>query len=201
MGIEQIITRIVDEAREETTRIRDEYAQKVKALESSWDEEKKIRQEALEEELRTIETREMDRQVITEKLEARKSILAIKRELVDQAYNAAKEEFLKISDKEYLPIMVNIVISSALTGDETILLSKKDHKSIGKELVKKANEKAKELGLNGCFELGDPCEDIEGGIVLKSDSVEIRRTVNELVLEVREKTEGSVMKALFEDTK
>ena len=199
MGIEQIITRIVDEAREETTRIRDEYAKKVDTLNAAWDEEKKIRLEALEDELKTIKSREMDRQVITEKLEARKSILAIKRELVDQAFESAKEEFLKISKDEYLPIMVNIVASSALSGEEAILLNKNDHKSIGKELVKKANDRRSEMGLKGDFTLGDPVDDIDGGAILKSDYVEISRTVEELILEVREKIEGSVLEALFED--
>lgn len=199
MGIEQIITKIVDEAREETSKIRDEYSKQVKELNSSWDNEKKMRLETLEKDLKTITAREMDRQVIAEKLEAKKRKLAIKRTVVDEAFKIAREEFLKTPKDKYLPIIANIVATSALTGKETIVLSKTDSSKIGNDVVKKANELATARGLEGSFTLGKPSETLEGGAILKDDSVEIRQTISELVNEVRQNTEGRVLKALFEE--
>jgi V/A-type H+-transporting ATPase subunit E len=201
MGIEQIISRIVDEAREETTKIRSEYDSKVDKMKSIWDEERTMRLEALEEELKAITDREMSRQIIAEKLEAKKRLLAIKRKLVDQAFDMARKEFLTIEKDKYLPIMANIVATSALTGEETVVLSIKDNKEIGKDVIKAANEIAKNLGLKGSLTLGEPSSELDGGAILQQNNVEIRRTVDELILEVRENIEGKVLKALFKEEK
>lgn len=201
MGIEQIISRIVDEAREETTRIRSEYDEKAAKMRTLWEEERTMRLETLEEELKAVTAREMSRQIIAEKLEAKKRLLAIKRKLVDEAFDSARKEFLTVGKDKYLPLMANIVATSALTGEETVVLNKKDSKEIGKDVIEKANKIAEKLGLKGSLTLGEPDSELEGGAILKKGSVEIRRTIDELVHEVRQNVEGRVLKALLEEQK
>jgi vacuolar-type H+-ATPase subunit E/Vma4 len=201
MGIEQIISRIVDEAREETTRIRSEYDDKAAKMKASWNDERTMRLETLEEELKAITAREMSRHVIAEKLEAKKRLLTIKRALVDEAFASARKEFLALGKDKYLPIMVNIVATSALTGEETVILNATDSSEIGKDVINGANVIAEKLGLKGSLTLGEPSSELEAGAILKQGSVEIKRTIDELMLEVRQNIEGRVLKALLEEQK
>jgi hypothetical protein len=160
-----------------------------------------MRLETLEEELKAITAREMSRHVIAEKLEAKKRLLTIKRALVDEAFASARKEFLALGKDKYLPIMVNIVATSALTGEETVILNATDSSEIGKDVINGANVIAEKLGLKGSLTLGEPSSELEAGAILKQGSVEIKRTIDELMLEVRQNIEGRVLKALLEEQK
>lgn len=199
MGIEQIVGKIIDDAREKAAAIRADLDEKVARLEERWKEEQGIRRSEASDALDAATARERERLLTAEKLESRKRRLGLKRELVDDAFAKARDAFLELPDKEYRPLLANLIASAALTGTEEVILGEKDHKKFGKKVVADANELLEARGLEKQLTLADEPGPHDAGAVLRHNRVEVRRTLDELILEVRERLEGSVATVLFED--
>ena len=198
MGIEQIVAKIIDEAREKAAAIRADLDAKVETLEKRWAEEESHRRSEASEALEAATTRERDRLLTAEKLEERKRRLALRRELVDEAFQLARAAFLDLPNDKYKPLLSAMVASAAITGDEEVVLSKSDHSSLGKDVVSEANSLLKAKGMEGKLTLAAEAGTHQKGAVLRRSRVECRRTLDELLLEVREKIEGKVAAVLFE---
>ena len=198
MGIEQIVAKIIDEAREKAAAIRADLEAKVATSEKRWQEEESHRRSEASEALQAATARERDRLITAEKLEERKRRLALRRELVDEAFQMARAAFLDLPKDKYKPLLAAMVASAAITGDEEVVLSKDDHSAMGKDVVDEANKLLKKRGLEGKLTLTDESGTQEKGAILRRSRVECRRTLDELLLEVREKIEGKVASVLFE---
>ncbi len=201
MGIEQIVSKIIDEAREKAAVLRSGYEAKITKLEERWTEENKIRLTEAGEAIEAATKRERDRLITAENLDSRKRSLALKREIVDLAFDKARNAFLELPEKTYRSLLAQLIAKAAISGKEEIILDKKSHGLFGEKLVKDANELLKKRGLDTELHLGSPSAQLKAGAILRQQRMEIRRTLDELLLEVRERLEGSVAETLFEEGK
>ena len=198
MGIEQIVSKIIDEARDKASAIRADLDAKVDAVEKRWQDEEAMRRSEAKEALDSACERERDRLVTAEKLEARKRRLALRRELVDEAFKKARSAFLDLPTEKYRPLLTEMVLSAVISGEEEVILGSRDHSSIGEDVVAKANEILEKRGMKGKLRLAPEAGSHDAGAVLRHDAVECMRTLDELLLEVREKIEGRTASVLFE---
>ena len=201
MGIEQIVTKIIDEARDKAAEIRTDFDERADVLERKWAEECELRKKEHTASVAEAVRKERERMITTEKLESRKRLLAVRRGLVDEAFAKAHKAFLDLPDEKYRPLLARLIAGASEAGTETVILSKRDRKSLGKQVVTEANELLKEDGKEASLTLADEEGTFDAGAILCHERVEIRRTLDELLGEIRERVEGQVASILFKEEK
>lgn len=121
-------------------------------------------------------------------LDGRKSALAKKRAIIDEAFQSAYEALLKLDETQRARICEQLLRSEA-EGGETVVPAKADRKGVERVL---AGMKEKHLTLS---EKDAP---VDGGFLLVSESYEKDCSFRSLMNETRQNEETSVAKMLFD---
>ncbi len=176
------IDRVLSEAKAEADRITEKY--KAQAAAETAELNAKAEAAAAEREERLVGTAQMD---------ARKTALAAKQELVEKAYDRALEKLCQMPDAAYTDTLAALLVQAAPAGRGTVVLAPEDHKRIGAAAVAKANEL---LG-GGKLVLSEETRPIQGGFILKDGKIEVNGTFETLVRLQKAETAGTVAKKLF----
>lgn len=190
MSIENITSKITDDAKREADQILDEARRTAKAIE---DEAKanadKIRHSVGRDGAKEKEKIISRRQAVAD-IDSRKLILQAKRELMDQCFDDALKKLVSMDEKEYVPFLEGIVRKSGLTEGE-IILNKKDHAAVGEQLLKRLNADGKK------FTIAEEDGSFEGGLMIRSGSVYLNGTAESYIDEARETMAREVSEVLF----
>ena len=183
-GIEKITARIEAEARsdaeaamsaarEECEQIETRYA--AEAQEEYW---KIIRAGTRETELR------VQRLGSTAEMEAKKSILAMKQEMVARTFERAIELVCGLPEEDYTQFLAKTAAAAARSGEEEIILNMRDNSAYGRNVQKVANDILKERGVTAKLKISDKVRNIRGGLILKDGDIETNCSV-ELLVDLR----------------
>ena len=161
-----------------------------------------------------------ERLVSAAQMEARKTLLTAKQEMVERAYQRALEKLRSLPQEQY----VELLVRASSTGREEVVFSTEDREGAGKAAVARANEllakeAAPELPLGdgvvanllnkvaagvsafaqgtAMLAVSEETRDISGGFILKDGRIEVNCTFDALVRAEREQTAGEVAKLLF----
>lgn len=127
------------------------------------------------------------------RMEAKKGVLAVKQQMVSEAFDKALEAVLALPKDEYTAFLARLAAKAAVTGDEEIVLNARDKAAVGQEVVKSANA----LLSGGALTLSDAEGDFAGGLLLRRGSVEVNCTAELLVELARSEMSSDVAKLLF----
>lgn len=153
------------------------------------------------------------RQLIAE-LEGRKSALAKKREVLDEAFALALLELCAMSGDKWESLITRIVLESVQTGTEKLRVPAKDlpkyksgvyekldaafsHKGA---LLDKLNTALVATGKKGALTLDDTAAPFENGIVLIGKTTEVNGSFEALLRDAREYCEREIAQLLFSAT-
>lgn len=190
-GIEKITHRIETDAQAEIDAVLKKAGEEADKITASY--QKKAADEA--EVLRARNEKRADerkeRLISAAQMEARKTQLAAKQEMLEAAYDLALEKLCSMPEADYVNVLVSLLQKASVTGKEEIILSSADREKIGKALVEKANAGGKHL------KLSEETADIRGGFILRADKVEVNCAFETLVRLQRAETAGAVAKILF----
>ena len=125
-------------------------------------------------------------------METRKLALSAQQEVLKEAYERALAQLCEMPSEQYLDLLVHLLKRAASTGTEEILLSQKDHDTLGRELTERAN---RELGTH--LTLSEKCADIRAGFLLSSRECDVNCSFETLLALSREKTERRAAQLLF----
>lgn len=196
-GLEKLKEKIIEEAhltvQSNIDRARHEASE---ILESASNEADKKQKEIIEKAYKDAEDRKKRIKAYTE-LEGRKKRLEAKQDMVDATFNKVIGRLNSLPIDEYRGILIEMVVKLVETGDEEIILSKKDKESIGVDIVKVVNERLKSKGLKSEIRLADESVECNGGFILKAGDVETNNTFETMIRVRREHLEAEVVKALF----
>ena len=196
-GIEKITQRIAAEAEAECGRITAEAEQRCAAIKAEYDAKAaQVYESAMakgKQEIEQLSSREEG----TVRMDAKKDLLLLKQELVREAFSRAKEKLLALSREEYTDFAAKLAAAAASTGTEEIILSEKDAGELGTELAAKANALLQAMGKMGELRLSAETRELDGGLILRSGSVETNRTLDTLLEQVRSTSESEVAGILF----
>jgi V/A-type H+-transporting ATPase subunit E len=138
-----------------------------------------------------------DRMLRMAELDQRKELLAMKREVIDQAFNRA---IARMQDME-LPMartyIEGLLLESA-EGDEQIIISGQDEAIYDAAFLKSVNEKLALSGRLGKLSLSPERRDIRGGFVLTCGGVEINCAFDAVIGQRRALLELPTANALFQ---
>ena len=175
------IDKVLGEARAEAERITAKYRAQADA--EAADLDAKNKKAAAEREERLAGTAQM---------EARKTALAAKQEMVEKAYDLALQKLCSLPEEKYTAVLADLLIEASSTGKEEVIFSDKDRRKVGKAAVEKANKDGKKsLTLSG------ETRSIPGGFILRSENVEVNCAFDTLVRLQKAETAGEVVNKLF----
>jgi V/A-type H+-transporting ATPase subunit E len=140
---------------------------------------------------------EKRRLIVNEELELRKQLLQKKREILDELYERAKGEMQKMEGKEYLDLIKGMILRSAISGNEEIIVATGQEKLFRGAFLDALNSE-NELGKG--FELSDEPGDFSWGVVLREGRRVVDLTLDVLMDQLRERIESEIAPTLFPDS-
>jgi len=127
-------------------------------------------------------------------MEAKKALLAAKQEMLTRAFDLALNQLCSMPEADYVKLLADLAVKASVTGEESVILSQKDHDRIGSAVVAAANEA---LGSKGKLTLAEQTRPIMGGLILLDDAVEVNCTFETLVRLQKTAAAGEVSDILF----
>jgi V/A-type H+-transporting ATPase subunit E len=151
--------RILQEARAEAARKRDE-------------ELARAREKAQENARRTATLADLD---------ARKQLLAVKEELIGEAFSEAKSRLASLEPEVYNGYLKKALFSAASDRCGDVIMCEQERLAIGEKIVAEVNAELAKSGNNGKVRLADISGDFIGGFVLSSGKVEVNCTFDAIL--------------------
>ena len=127
-------------------------------------------------------------------MEAKKSILALKQEMVSKSFDKACAMLTALPEEQYVALLGKLAAQAAVTGDEEIVLNARDRAAVGAAVEEKANS----LLPAGKLSLSAATGDFAGGLLLRRGSFEANCTIELLVELCRGDMSAQLAKVLFE---
>ena len=129
------------------------------------------------------------------RMEAKKALLALKQEMIAKSFALAEQKLRSLDEEQYVALLSRLAASSAVTGEEEIVLNAADRERVGKAVVKAANEK---LGEKGRLTLSPSAGDFDGGLILRRGNIEVNCTLALLVELCRGEMSAAIAGVLFD---
>ena len=127
-------------------------------------------------------------------MEAKKSILALKQEMVSKSFEKACDMLTALPEEQYVALLAKLAAQASVSGDEEIILNARDKAAVGAAVVEKANA----LLPAGKLSLSAATGDFAGGLLLRRGSIEANCTIELLVELCRGDMSAQLAKVLFE---
>ena len=195
MDAEQVVGKILSEAKAEADKITGEAKEKCTA------EQAKLSEDLAEyaKETKTLAADagadKKSRMLAGARMELSKQYLAAKGVLLDKVFVMAADRVKGLSDKEYTELMSGLMEKAVETGDEEIVAGKNETR-IDSGLVKQINRKLGP-GFKGNLRLSNEKADIDGGFVLKRGNIKTNVSIEVLISMVRSELEMDIAEQMF----
>lgn len=197
MKAEQIVEKILSEARQEAQRILSEAQEKVRQRRQAFEEEMKAFHQATQEQARQAAEDKRLRMLAAARMDLRKKILAAKTELLGEVFEKARQRIHSMASEAYLELMGRLLLQAVVTGDEEVLVGKNETR-INSDFIKQINKKLGP-GYKGNLRPAAEKADIEGGFILRRGKVQVNCSTGVLLDQIRQKTEIELAAKLFAD--
>ena len=193
-GTEKIIAHIQADAQAQVDAILDQARQQCKAIQNEYSKKAgELYAEKIRVGVKAVQDL-ADSQGRIAQMEAKKSVLALKQEMVSKSFDQAAEKLLKLPEADYVAFLAKLAAKASVTGDEELIFNARDRKAVGAKVVEAANAK---LG-GGKLTLSDETRDFAGGVILRRGNVEANCTVELLVELCRGEMSSQLAAVLFE---
>lgn len=131
-------------------------------------------------------------------MEAKKSVLSVKQEMISAAFDAAREEIVNMPRDKYTQFLARMAAEAAVSGMEEIVLNARDKAEVGKAVCKAANELLSAKGTPGELTVSEETADISGGVIVRFGGIETNCSIDALIRQRRSGLSTEVAAALFE---
>lgn len=131
-------------------------------------------------------------------MEAKKSVLSVKQEMISAAFDAAREEIVNMPRDKYTQFLARMAAEAAVSGMEEIVLNARDKAEVGKSVCKAANELLSAKGTPGKLTVSEDTADISGGVIVRFGGIETNCSIDALIRQRRSGLSTEVAAAMFE---
>lgn len=131
-------------------------------------------------------------------MEAKKSVLSVKQEMISAAFDAAREEIVNMPRDKYTQFLARMAAGAAASGMEEIVLNARDKAEVGKAVCKAANELLSAKGTPGKLTVSEDTADISGGVIVRFGGIETNCSIDALIRQRRSGLSTEVAAAMFE---
>ena len=131
-------------------------------------------------------------------MEAKKSVLSVKQEMISAAFDAAREEIVNMPRDKYTQFLARMAAEAAASGMEEIVLNARDKAEVGKSVCKAANELLSAKGTPDKLTVSEDTADISGGVIVRFGGIETNCSIDALIRQRRSGLSTEVAAAMFE---
>lgn len=131
-------------------------------------------------------------------MEAKKSVLSVKQEMISAAFDAAREEIVNMPRDKYTQFLARMAAEAAASGMEEIVLNARDKAEVGKSVCKAANELLSAKGTPGKLTVSEDTADISGGVIVRFGGIETNCSIDALIRQRRSGLSTEVAAGMFE---
>ena len=131
-------------------------------------------------------------------MEAKKSVLSVKQEMISAAFDAAREEIVNMPRDKYTQFLARMAAEAAASGMEEIVLNARDKAEVGKSVCKAASELLSAKGTTGKLTVSEDTADISGGVIVRFGGIETNCSIDALIRQRRSGLSTEVAAAMFE---
>ena len=131
-------------------------------------------------------------------MEAKKSVLSVKQEMISAAFDAAREEIVNMPRDKYTQFLARMAAEAAASGMEEIVLNARDKAEVGKSVCKAANELLSAKGTPGKLTVSEDTADISGGVIVRFGGIATNCSIDALIRQRRSGLSTEVAAAMFE---
>ncbi len=196
-GIEKISNRLVADAEAEIAALNAETAEKCEEIRAEYDrraqEEYRSR---IAEGTKAVETR-VQRLASAAEMEAKKSILAFKQEMVAKAFADAAEKLANLPRDKYVQFLASQAAAAASAGTEELIFNARDKAAVGADVAAAANALLDGKGVKGALTVSSETREISGGVIVRKGNIEVNCAVETLVQLRRSELASQVAEILF----
>lgn len=195
MGAEEVVEKILADAKAEAQKIKqqadDKEAAEQAKLDGQLDQYNKQTQALAEkragdEKLHILATARMD---------IAKQLLAEKRKILNEVFEQAQNRLKKLPDAEFRRLMTKLMLDAVETGDEEVIVDKNETR-IDDEFISQIN---RQLGSDkkGKLKLSSESQNLGAGFILKRGKIKVNVSVDVLLNQARKELEIELAKELF----
>ena len=190
-GLERITSRIEAEAKAEVNAILDAGMAETNRVVDGWRAKIDAESRALAEKNQKAAAEREERLISAAEMDARKTLLAAKQEMVDAAYARALEALCSLSGEQKVAFLASLLLRASNSGREEAVFSASDRADGVKAVARANTEGGKHMTVSR-----DEAP-IRGGFILRDKNVEVNCAFETLLRLQRTETAGAVAKLLF----
>ena len=191
-GTEKIIAHIEADAKAQADAVLGEARQRCEAIKARFDDKAaRLYSDRIREGVKACQDQE-DSALRISRMEARKSVLSVKQEMVEKSFDLAVQQIVALPDEKYTAFLANLVKKAGPAGDEEIILNAADRARVGEALIKAVNADGAKM------KLSEETRDIKGGLILRRGSIETNCSVELLVELCRGELSAKLADVLFD---
>ncbi len=197
MDAEQVVEKILADARIEAEKIKKQADEKGAAEQAKHNEQldeykkqtKTLAQKAAAEKKAHL--------LAAARMQIAKDFLGEKRKILDEVFARAKAQLENLPDDDYCSLMTRLMLDAVETGDEEVIVDKNETR-IDQRFIKQIN---RELGpgCKGNLRLADQRNSLGAGFILRRGKIKTNVSTEVLVVQVRKELEIELAKELFEN--
>ena len=192
-GIEKIAGRIISDARAEADAVRQE------AEASANEVRQQAQRDAAALKAQLIQEGSAEAEALYARLvasagtDAKKSALAVKQDILEQAFALAVTKLRALPEEKYVRLLASLADRASETGKEQLILNADDRAKYGEAIVKQAN------AISGrSLTLSEETRPIVGGLILSQGRIEVNCTLDALAAQSRTALSAEAAKRLFQ---
>lgn len=195
MNAEQVVNKILSEARQQAAAIAEQMQQKNDAQKRQLEQELSACRAETDRLAKEAAEDKRSRMLAAARMDNARALLAAKVELLDKVFDTAEKRIAQMPDDAYRAMMTQLMVKAVQTGDEEVIVGR-DERRINDDLIKQVNRQLG-AGFKGNLRLSDKRAEIKGGFILSRGKVQMNASVEVLVGRLRETMETELAAELF----
>lgn len=197
MGAEEVVEKILADAKADAEKIKKQSEEKGAAEQAKLDEQLKefkkqtkiLAEKAAEDKKAHL--------LAAARMDIAKLLLAEKREILDELFEQARQKLLSLPDEQYCELITKLMLDAVETGDEEVIVDHNE-KHIDEEFIKQINRRLGP-GYKGNLRLSQQKNNLGGGFILKRGKIKNNLSFEVLLARVRKELEIELAKDLFKN--
>ena len=195
MEAEQVIEKILADARAEAEKIKKQADEKETAEKAKFNEQLDEHKKQTNDLAEKLGSEKKLHLLAAARMDIAKEHLAEKSRVLDEVFEQARQQLQNLSDDQYKTLCTNLMLEAVETGDEEVIIDTNE-KRIDDKFIKKINNK---LGheRKGNLKLSNQKQPIGAGFILKRGKIKNNVSLDVLLVQARKELEIDLAKELF----
>lgn len=196
-GIEKITDKLLTEAREEAKTILDDAKARCGTINAEYEQKAAEAYRAAMDQGMKLLKAGAERREGSLAMQTRKELLALKQEMVTEAFTVAADKIAHLPQNEYVTFLAGLAADAAQSGCGEIIMNSNDAKAVGGTVIAEANGLLKKRGMSADLRLSRETREIGAGLILKNKDIEVNCTVDTMLSLCRDEMASQVAATLF----